>query len=179
MDLIIFCVLAAVVEFLSYFLLSKFSSSIYVSFGMLLFIIASVRWGRASIVVLIASSLPLLFLTKMPLLESVLYNVVANAFAAIPIMIYGKKKRDKLYDTNFHLSMYILAVFGALVVGKGLALLLLTNLELGFRNYIGSILLTFIMNAMFLLLLNKMREKLIMDMDEYLERTSKGEVYGQ
>ena len=52
-------------------------------------------------------------------------------------------------------------------------------MKVGFRSYLGSVLLTFVIDIIILLVLNRKKIELIVDMDQYLEKMSKGEVYGQ
>lgn len=179
LDLTIFCILAAISEFLSYFLLGKLTSSIYISFGTLIFIVASIRWGRMSFLVLLVSSIPIVFIAKIPFLESFVYYVLANLFAAIPIFCYGKRNRDVFHKSNGALLIYLVIVFLCLILGKGLALLWMSDMKVGFRSYLGSVLLTFVIDIIILLVLNRKKIELIVDMDQYLEKMSKGEVYGQ
>lgn len=177
LDLGIFCFLGALSEFLSYFLLTKFTSTIYVSFGVLLFIIASIRWGRSSIIVLLISSIPLLFVTHVPPLEGILYYVVGGLFASVPIMIYGKKDKNKLRDKPLSLFLYTLAVFLSLTIGKSFMLIILGDNQNVFASYFGSILLTLVITIIFVLLLNTMKQELVVDMDVYLKRINEVETY--
>lgn len=175
MDLIVFSIIAAISEFLPFFLLKKLDSAIFVSLGTMIFIISSIRWGRVSVVVLIVSSLPLFFVTEANIKESILYYGVANLFAAIPIMIYGNRDRDMLRNPFWRYCVYILSVFACLSIGKGIVLLILSDFEIGFTTYISSIALTVMIDCLFLFLLNSRKIELIMDMDNYLERVSEGD----
>ncbi len=95
--------------------------------------------------------------------------MVVNVFAIIPIAIYGKRNRNKLISGPIILTLYVLAVFLSLSLGKEIALLIINGDWLGGIKYFISEIFILVVSVVVLLVLAKLKIKLICDMDEFMK----------
>ena len=155
-DLFIFTILAILSEFLSSYFFNKVGSQFYLSFATLIFIIASIRWGAYSVFVIILSGIPLLFTQNQnDVYSGILYYCIANVFAVLPILLYGRKNRNLIVKSSYKLLIYIVLV--------------LVSLDyLGFYKYFVSMIFTFSINAIIILLFRHFKSELLVDMNHYL-----------
>ena len=136
-DLVFFTILAIAAELISSLSFKHLHSGFYFSFAILIFIVFSIRWGKIAIVSLVLSGIPLLFTDPVgsfqgiEIWKGILYHIVANGFAVIPIAIYGKRNRDKIAKSPLFIFLYVLSVFLSLSIGKEIALLILYKDPLG------------------------------------------------
>ncbi len=101
--------------------------------------------------------------------KGILYYMVVNVFAIIPIAIYGKRNRNKLISGPIILTLYVLAVFLSLSLGKEIALLIINGDWLGGIKYFISEIFILVVSVVVLLVLAKLKIKLICDMDEFMK----------
>lgn len=143
-DLFIFTILAILSEFLSSYFFNKVGSQFYLSFATLIFIIASIRWGAYSVFVIILSGIPLLFTQNQnDVYSGILYYCIANVFAVLPILLYGRKNRNLIVKSSYKLLIYIVLVLVSLSISKGIALMIINHDYLGFYKYFVSMIFTF------------------------------------
>jgi hypothetical protein len=165
-DLACFSVLAAISEIMSHGLLNVWNSGFYFSFSTVLCLIAMLRWGSIGIIPGVLGGIFGIFFSEMDLWNGLLYYGVANLFLVVPMLIYGKRDRDRISRDSLWLLLYILLSHVCLSVGKGLAIFLITGEVTGCVDYFGATFLILVMNGLICLVL-KMREGLICDMRNY------------
>ncbi len=174
-DFIFFTVLAIVAELISSISFSKLHSGFYFSFSILIFIIYSLRWGKSAIITLVLSGIPLLFtqpignVLGIEIWKGILYHMLVNVFAVIPIWIYGNRNRNKIIANPTLLALYVFCVFVSLSIGKEIALLIISRDPLGGIKYFVSQIFTLVLTILILLILLRLKTKLICDMTEYLK----------
>ena len=167
-DLIFLSFLAALSEWMGNGLLKVWNSSFYFSFSIAIGIITMIRWGTAGTIVGIVGGIPGIFFSEMSLGGGILFYVAANAFLGIPILLYGKRNRDRISEHPILLTAYIIACHVCLAVGKGLVIFLLTGEPTGVVDYFGATFLIMGINIIVCLVL-KTREGLLCDMRYYFE----------
>ena len=175
MDLVFFSIISIIAELVTAISFANLSTGFYFSFAILIFIIFSIRWGNISIIALILSRIPLIFIQpignwqSIEIWKGILYYMVVNVFAIIPIAIYGKRNRNKLISGPIILTLYVLAVFLSLSLGKEIALLIINGDWLGGIKYFISEIFILVVSVVVLLILAKLKIKLICDMDEFMK----------
>ena len=175
MDLVFFSIISIIAELVTAISFANLSTGFYFSFAILIFIIFSIRWGNISIIALILSGIPLIFIQpignwqSIEIWKGILYYMVVNVFAIIPIAIYGKRNRNKLISGPIILTLYVLAVFLSLSLGKEIALLIINGDWLGGIKYFISEIFILVVSVVVLLVLAKLKIKLICDMDECMK----------
>ena len=175
MDLVFFSIISIIAELVTAISFANLSTGFYFSFAILIFIIFSIRWGNISIIALILSGIPLIFIQpignwqSIEIWKGILYYMVVNVFAIIPIAIYGKRNRNKLITGPIILTLYVLAVFLSLSLGKEIALLIINGDWLGGIKYFISEIFILVVSVVVLLILAKLKIKLICDMDEFMK----------
>ena len=175
MDLVFFSIISIIAELVTAISFANLSTGFYFSFAILIFIIFSIRWGNISIIALILSGIPLIFIQpignwqSIGIWKGILYYMVVNVFAIIPIAIYGKRNRNKLISGPIILTLYVLAVFLSLSLGKEIALLIINGDWLGGIKYFISEIFILVVSVVVLLILAKLKIKLICDMDEFMK----------
>lgn len=176
MDLVFFSIISIIAELVTAISFANLSTGFYFSFAILIFIIFSIRWGNISIIALILSGIPLIFIQpignwqSIEIWKGILYYMVVNVFAIIPIAIYGKRNRNKLISGPIILTLYVLAVFLSLSLGKEIALLIINGDWLGGIKYFISEIFILVVSVVVLLVLAKLKIKLICDMDEFMKK---------
>ena len=167
MDLVFFSIISIIAELVTAISFANLSTGFYFSF--------SIRWGNISIIALILSGIPLIFIQpignwqSIEIWKGILYYMVVNVFAIIPIAIYGKRNRNKLISGPIILTLYVLAVFLSLSLGKEIALLIINGDWLGGIKYFISEIFILVVSVVVLLILAKLKIKLICDMDEFMK----------
>ncbi len=175
MDLVFFSIISIIAELVTAISFANLSTGFYFSFAILIFIIFSIRWGNISIIALILSGIPLIFIQpignwqSIEIWKGILYYMVVNVFAIIPIAIYGKRNRNKLISGPIILTLYVLAVFLSLSLGKEIALLIINGDWRGGIKYFISEIFILVVSVVVLLVLAKLKIKLICDMDEFMK----------
>lgn len=168
LDLAFFSILAMVSEWMANGLLDTLGSSFYFSFANVLCLIAMIRWGILGIVTGLFGGIPEILFSGMTLGGGILYCVLANLFLGVPILIYGNRRRDEISRCTWLLILYVFVAHVCLAVGKGIAIALLTGAGNGFRLYLGSDLLTMVIDVIICLVL-RTRPGLLADMRHYDE----------
>ncbi len=174
MDLVFFSIISIIAELVTAISFANLSTGFYFSFAILIFIIFSIRWGNISIIALILSGIPLIFIQpignwqSIEIWKGILYYMVVNVFAMIPIAIYGKRNRNKLVSGPGILTLYVLAVFLSLSLGKEIALVIINKDWLGGVKYFVSEIFILVISVIVLLIFTKLKTKLICDMDVYI-----------
>ena len=91
MDLVFFSIISIIAELVTAISFANLSTGFYFSFAILIFIIFSIRWGNISIIALILSGIPLIFIQpignwqSIEIWKGILYYMVVNVFAIIQI----------------------------------------------------------------------------------------------
>ena len=165
-DLVCFSVLAAISEIMSYMLLNVLNSGFYFSFSTVLCLITMLRWGAIGIIPGVIGSVFGIFFSDMNLWGGFLYYGVANLFLVIPMLLYGKRDRNRISEDSLKLFLYILLSHICLSIGKGFAILIISGEITGVIDYFGATFLILVMNEIICMVL-KMREGLIFDMRNY------------
>lgn len=172
-DLIFFTFLAMATELISSLSFSKLNSGFYFSFAILIFVVFSIRWGKIAVVSFVLSGIPLLFTEPNGHISNIgyriLFYVLTNIFAVIPILIYGKRSRNRIATSPLWLSLYVLSVILSLSIGKELALLIINKDPLGGVAYFVSQIFTLILTILILIILSRLKTKLVFDMTENFE----------
>ena len=89
MDLVFFSIISIIAELVTAISFANLSTGFYFSFAILIFIIFSIRWGNISIIALILSGIPLIFIQpignwqSIEIWKGILYYMVVNVFAKI------------------------------------------------------------------------------------------------
>ena len=128
-----------------------------------------------SIVSLILSGLPLIFIQPIGNIQSIeiwkgiLYYMIANATAALPMLIYGKRSRNKIVSSPLWLAGYVLVVFLSIAIGKEIALLIISQDPLGGVKYFLSEIFILVITILVLLILSRLKTKLVYDMHEFFK----------
>lgn len=185
LDLLIFSILAGVSEFLSGFLFNYFNSGYYISFSIMITIIALVRWSFWGVVPLLVSGVVAFLMNQngimtdapLTIMPGLLYYVVADLFILLSL-IYLKafKNRDDAVEGGGKLIAFITICFISLIIGKGLAILVIERTLSGFLNYFISISLSYVISLIFLLIF-KSKTELVRDMDMYIEEVQMEDCY--
>lgn len=183
-DILIFSILAGLSEFLSTYMFNFFNAGFYISFAIMISIISIVRWSYFGIVPLLASGVVALILNQngimtdepLKLYEGIIYYIIAPLFMLLSLSYLGNKNRNKRIESSFGFLIYILIAYLSLVVGKGLAILIIEHSFYGFTNYLMSIMLSLVISLIFLYLF-KYKTDLICDMDEYIIDVQKEDEY--
>ncbi|MCM1130884.1 MAG: hypothetical protein NC310_03980 [Roseburia sp.] len=182
-DLIFFTILAIAAELITSISFAKLNSGFYFSFAMLIYIIYSLRWGKIAIVSLILSGIPLVFvqpigqIASLDIWKGILYYMLSNVFAVLPIAVYGNRNRNKIIESPFLLFLYVLLVFICVSIGKEIALLIINNDPLGGVKYFVSQIFTLILSILILYILCRLKTKLVCDMNEYIKEEQEQEDY--
>lgn len=171
MDLILLSVLALITEIMGFYLHDAFPGVLYyLSFGVLIAVIAVIRWGAMGSVVYIVAGLPMVFLADNGVLVNILMYPVANSFILLAALLIAKRYRQKIIDDSVYLLFYLVVTFAVLALGKGSMIFILGE------SFVGSTLMYFIsqlfnlvMTFVILVLLKK-RQGLLEDMKQYFER---------
>lgn len=174
-DLIVLSALAIGIEFLGYFLVDKLESSIYLSFALVIGIIAQVRWGLIGMIVFVLSGVPLLFLKNGSFVSMFFYEIIANAFICIPFLVMKKRNRDELVSTPLKAFLLCLLCVVSISIGKGIVLGVVEQDISSVLKYFSSTLLIFVINILIFMMLVYNKSELIRDMDLLLESYSQEE----
>ncbi len=173
--MIFFTILSIVAEVITAISFANLNSGFYFSFAIMIYIIFSIRWGWIAIISLIFSGLPLIFLQpignalSIEVWKGILYYMIANATAVIPILIYGNKNRNCIVSNPLRLALYVLVVFLSITVGKEIALLIISQDPLGGIKYFISEIFILVITILVLLILSRLKTKLVYDMNEFLK----------
>lgn len=166
LDLTLLSLLSAASELMGNGLLTIWNSDFYFSFSIAVCLIAMIRWGFAGVVVGIIGGIPGMLFSDMGGGGGVLFYAAANLFLGIPILLYGKRDRDRIAGSWLFLTFYVLVSHISLSIGKGIVILLLTGETTGMIDYFGATFLILAINLIVCLVL-RTREGLICDMRNY------------
>ncbi len=167
-DLVFLSFLAALSEWMSNSLLSVWNSSFYFSFSTAICLIAMIRWGWAGVVVGVAGGMPGIWFSQVNLAGGILFYMAANGFLAIPMILYGDRRRDAVSSRVLYLAAYVVVCHVCLAVGKGAAILVLTGERTGFKDYFGATFLIMVIDVIVCAALGT-REGLVCDMRYYFQ----------
>lgn len=165
-DLAFLSVLAAISEWMGNAFLPIWGSGFYFSFSIVIGLIAIIRWGIIGTAVGVIGGIPGMFFSNMTFGGGILFYVVANLFLGIPMLLYGKRNRDRIAGNMFFLALYVLLSHMSLSVGKGIVIFLLTGEMTGAIDYFGVTFLILVINVIVCLVL-RTRKGLICDMRYY------------
>lgn len=176
LDLLLFVILATLSEFMGNLLLQTWHSSFYFSFSTALCLIAMVRWGTAGAVVGMLGGLPGMLFSGLPFFSGFLFYGIANLLIGLPMLLYGKRERNRLAGHYGLLSLYILLSHICLSLGKGIVIFLLTGEMTGAVDYFAATCFILVMNLILCCVL-KSRDGLICDMRYYFAKTDSDTVH--
>jgi len=168
-DLIIFSGLAIGSEVINNNYIEKKGAIFYLSFSMTLCIIMMIRWGIVGVVIYLISGFAMMYTRVGFFNAEVIYYVVANIFFGIPILIYGKRKRQAIVDRPLIFLGFIFASYICACIGKGLALLILYGNTTGCLDYLWTTAFTLFINIIVCFMLTK-RKELLCDMSNCFEK---------
>lgn len=173
-DIWIFTFLSILCEFLSSYFFDILESGFYLSFAFLILLIMTLRWGAIGIIPFVLSGIPSIIMDKnLEIWQSILFYMVANAFAVIPILVYKKAFKGK--DRNFiikkplYLLLYSFLALLSLALGKGIACLIINQDFSAMAGYLVSMIFTFVLAYLILYGLSKLKNTIVMDMDVYID----------
>ncbi len=120
-DLFLLTILATASEIAGVFLLKPFpQAGIYISFSVLITLIALIRWRLAGIIVGIISSTSMVFLNQDQLLKAILSYPVATLFIIFLLIFTNIFRNDNITKHIYQLYLYVLLGYLAVAVGKGI-----------------------------------------------------------
>jgi hypothetical protein len=168
-DLTLLSILAICAEVMGKLLLDFFpGAGFYLSFSILVALIAIVRWGPIGTIVYVLVGVPMIFLQEGSIVENLILYPVANIFIVITCCFFKIIKRDTMKKNNFYILCYIVSAYVAVSIGKGFATFLMMGV---FLNNIIYYFITQLFNMVmvfigFLIIKNK--DSLLEKMDTYL-----------
>lgn len=168
-DLIIFSLLALITEVVAGFIQTNNPGAYYqLSFVILFGIIAVLRWKVPGAIVVIIGSIPMIIFGENVLWKDILLNLLPSMMMIPAAMLISRKPTQAWICEELQALLMVFICFGALAIGKALALIILMENPLGGLVYFMSQLLSLIMTYIIILLIRK-REGLLVDMDIYYE----------
>ncbi len=173
-DICLFTIIALVFELLSNYFFNILESGFYLSFSFLLFLILSLRWGIIGIIPFVISGIVSVFMNQnLGTLNAILFYVISNVFAVVPILLFQILKKDKnrnfIISSPLNLFIYAFSSLIFLALGKGLACLIINGDFQAFKGYFISMIFTFILSYLIILGLSKLKNSIVADMDVYLQ----------
>jgi hypothetical protein len=148
----------------------------FLSFGVLIGIVAIFRWGTIGSIVFVVSGLPMVFLGQNPWYENILLYPVANVVIILAALMLVKVGQDKVLKEPLLLFIYVTIAFIIVAVSKGFIVFILGDSFLGssimyFLSQLFNLFMTYIV-----LVLIKKRQGLLTDMTLYFERVNLEEI---
>lgn len=168
-DLILLSIIALIAEVMANVLLVFYPGAGYfLSFSILVAMIAIIRWGKVGSIVYVIAGLPMIFLGSGTLLENILIYPIANIFIILNSLIFKFLDRDKLKLNNFYLVLYVLVSYLCLSLGKGLGGFVING---SFLRNLYQYLVTHLFNIIMVFIalnLIKGKDGLLVDMSVYI-----------
>ncbi len=174
-DILILTVIAIVCEVVGYLAHMRYpDAGFYLSFSILLCMIAMLRWGIWGCIVYPVAGLFMVFTAQSgQVLEKILMYPVANCFIVLSIIMFRVVKRDDIRLDAGLTVLYVLVCYLSIAIGKGFGLLLLGERPIqGMALYLLAELFNIIMVFIVMLFLRK-RDGLMRDMPTYLQNNKK------
>lgn len=174
-DLCLLSVLAIVAEVMGELLSIRLpGAGYYISFSILVAIIAMIRWGAYGAVVYILASIPMVILHDGPLLENVLLFPFSYAFIVISSIFFKGFDRHRIKEDKLVLLLFMITAFLSVSVGKGLAMYFLVGDFLKSVAYYGLTQLFSGTIVYLVLLVIRDRKGLLVDMNIHLREQQNG-----
>lgn len=168
-DLILLSVIAVVCEIVGEILhITLPGAGYYLSFSILIALIAMIRWGKWGAVVYIVAGIPMIFLHNSTVIENIMLYPIANAFIAVSCIVFRFVDRDRIKDNIIRLFLFTVTAYLSVSIGKGVGIFILTGV---FGKSAAYYFLTqlFNMTMVFLILIIiKHRNGLLVNMNTYL-----------
>jgi hypothetical protein len=170
-DLTLFTIMAIIAEVGSELAFKRFSGAgFYISFSILIGIIAMIRWGQRGAIVYLIAGLPMVVLNwnDASFVELLVMYPIANGFIVLSSFMLLLKKRNDIQKSTLFLLLFEIAAFASVSIGRGMASWIIQGSFLTssldyFVNQLFSIVITFIV-----LLIVRRSKELLIDMEEYI-----------
>jgi len=169
-DLVVFSVLSLITTFMGeYIHLRMPGAGYYLSFAMLIAIIAMVRWGMIGAVTSVVGSFVMVVLGANSIGVDIIMYPIASVFLFGAGYLYNKIDRDVWVNDSIKLFWLVLLAFVALTIGKSFGLLILGESFLPggamfFLSQLFNIVITYVV-----LLIVRRKDGLLVNMYKYFE----------
>lgn len=177
-DVIVFIFLAFTTSFISEFLYRELPATlVYINFGLLVSLIAVVRWGIIGSITYMFAGIPLLIYRSgdSQLLFQLIYYVFANGAIFLVGILFHFIKRQSIHQSIKYASLYLMFAIVFITVIKGIVLSFSgLNIVTAWISYLTAELFNFVMTYLAFIAINQFSEGLITDMRYYIE-TIQGE----
>lgn len=174
-DLTLLSALAFVAEVMSNILHNKLpGAGFYLSFSILIAMIAMIRWGKIGAFVYVVAGIPMVFLLQGDLIEKTMLYPVANITIIFASFLFRFIDRSDIKSDNLYLLIYVIITYMSVAIGKGfITFVFAGNFLKSAIYYIISQLFNMVM-VFLVLLLVKNKEGLLDDMYAYINRSGQG-----
>lgn len=178
MDLGMLTVLAVIAEVMGDYLHKALpGAGFYLSFGVLIALVAIVRWGSIGSIVLVLASVPMVFLGPNSIGVNLLLYPVANAFVFIAGVAIVRIGREIIIADLLNMLLMIIGTYLTVALGKGLVVMVLGDALInGAVQYLLTNIFGIVMTYIVMVLIRK-RQGLLTDMKNYFEREQNDHEY--
>jgi len=161
-------VLAIGAEILGKWLLTQFpSAGFYITFSMLIVIVALFRWGSYGAIVSCLVAIPATLLSETISIQLFLFYIISNSTVFIIPKIFKRLENTLIVAKSYWFIGYVVSFYGVLIVSRGLlGFLLGLSFSVTVVQTISQLLFSMIISYLVLLLV-KNREGLLVDMTVY------------
>lgn len=167
-DLTVFSVLAIISTFLGEYLHIELpGAGYYLSFSMLISIVAMLRWGMVGAIPAIIGSLVMVVFGQNNIIQNIIMYPIANTFVLGAGWVIRRLSTERIVNDSIKLFQVVLIAFLALTLGKFFGLLILGEpFAAGGAMFFLTQLFNIVMTYIVLLLVRK-REGLLVEMKQY------------
>ncbi len=175
MDLTLLSVLAVATEAMGALLHLKLpGAGYYLSFAVLIGLIAVIRWGPIGGIVYTVSGIPMIFLGIGAVGFNILFYPIANSVLILVGYLFRKLPERKVIKDNLILLIFVTVAYCLIALAKGVVIGLYgENIFKGGVLYFLTQLFSMIMTYIVFLIIRR-RDGLLMDMKTYFEREQEG-----
>ncbi|MDF2611851.1 MAG: hypothetical protein K0R92_3325 [Lachnospiraceae bacterium] len=168
LDLLLLSIMAVGTEILGNWLFTQFpSAGFYISFSMLIVIIALFRWGSYGAIVSCLIAIPATLLSETVSIQLFLFYFISNSTVFMIPKIFRHIDNTLIVSKSYWFLGYIVSFYGVLTASRGLlGFLLGLSFSATVMQTISQLLFSMIMSYLVLLLI-KNREGLLTDMTVY------------
>lgn len=171
-DVGFFCVLAFILSLVSELLFKNFKITFYVDFGILIALIAMMRWNYLGAISYLVYGIPMILFRGHDVWFSILFYGVIHLLIGLSVVgfkFYDKRRVGK----SFLLTLiYILSSYIILILVKSAALLIVNqNILDNLYTYTASMLLSFVLVLLAFYFIGYFSDGLIIDMNDYFKET--------
>jgi len=178
MDLGLLTLLAIASEVLGDFLHKALpSAGFYLSFSVLITLIAIIRWGKIGSIVLILAGIPMVLLGPNSIGVNLLLYPIANGGVILAAIVIERIGKERLVADLLKMLLMIIGTHLAIALSKGLAVMVLGEPLLnGVILYLLANIFNIVMTYVVMVLIRK-RQGLLIDMKNYFEREQNDHEY--